>query len=125
MPPFGKPVSKKHRENMRIPRPSLRNNTNARKGVSPVGMSSHPLFQCYYQMIRRCNNPNEPKYKYFGAKGIKVCERWLLPDGQGFMNFLEDVGERPPNAIFQRKDNFKDYQPNNFEWKQRDGNVMA
>lgn len=27
-------------------------------------------------MITRCNNPHFPKYKYYGARGIRVCDRW-------------------------------------------------
>ena len=27
-------------------------------------------------MIQRCYNPNNPNYKYYGAKGIAVCDEW-------------------------------------------------
>ena len=27
-------------------------------------------------MIYRCENPKYQAYKYYGAKGIKVCEEW-------------------------------------------------
>lgn len=36
-------------------------------------------------MINRCHNPKNPRYKDYGAKGIVVCERW-----HSFENFLHD-----------------------------------
>lgn len=27
-------------------------------------------------MRKRCNNPNDRVYKYYGACGVKVCDEW-------------------------------------------------
>jgi len=41
-------------------------------------------------MIRRCTNPSATSYRYYGAKGIHVCDEWL-----DFDNFIRDMGDRP------------------------------
>ena len=39
-------------------------------------------------MRRRCNNPNSPKYEWYGGMGVRVCDEWNHPFG-GFENFYE------------------------------------
>lgn len=46
-------------------------------------------------MKQRCLNSNAEGYDNYGERGIKICERWLEPDGRGLLNFIEDIGERP------------------------------
>jgi len=59
----------------------------------------------WHNMRSRCNNPNLKAYTNYGAKGIKVCERWNI-----FENFLQDMGERPgPEYSIERIDYTKDY----------------
>ncbi len=51
-------------------------------------------YNAWSAMRRRCLNPKDPRYKWWGGRGITVCERWL---GRrvGFRNFVEDMGECP------------------------------
>jgi len=55
-------------------------------------------------MIQRCHNKNSRDYKHWGARGIKVCERW-----RDFINFYEDMGEAPTGLSIDRIDNNKGY----------------
>jgi len=70
-----------------------------------------PIFKAWMEMIQRCTNPKRPKYKYYGARGIKVCERWMT-----FANFLGDMGERPAGMSLDRINNDWNYEPSNCRW---------
>lgn len=61
-------------------------------------------------MIQRCLNPSNPDYKYYGGRGIKICDHWLK-----FKNFLDDIGEIPKDLTIDRINNDGNYEPNN--WK--------
>lgn len=34
------------------------------------------LYRVWVGMRSRCNNPNHASYKWYGAEGVKVCEKW-------------------------------------------------
>lgn len=64
-------------------------------------------------MHARCYQKSHPAYKYYGGKGIVVCERW---HGRvGFDNFVDDMG--PCNGLtLERIDRMKPYGPDNCKW---------
>lgn len=70
------------------------------------------LYDIWAKMIDRCYNENNISYKYYGAKGIKVCERWL----SSFDNFNADIGIRPAGTSLDRKDSKGNYEPSNCKW---------
>jgi len=74
-----------------------------------------PEYRSWQMMKNRCLNPNAVDYKYYGAKGITVCKRWLI-----FENFFKDMGERPdPKASIDRINNIKNYCKSNCKWSSR------
>lgn len=68
-------------------------------------------FISWQAMRQRCNDPKRGNYKYYGGRGIKVCERWA-----SFKNFYEDMGDRPEGHSLERRDPNGDYEPANCCW---------
>jgi hypothetical protein len=69
-------------------------------------------------MMGRCYYPSYPSYRFYGAKGILVCERWHT-----FSLFLADMGSRPEDLELSRQDETKGYEPGNVKWETRKQNL--
>jgi len=63
-------------------------------------------------MLARCYRPSHPAYRYYGARGVQVCDRWR----KSFAAFLADLGEAPPGLWIDRIDRTKGYEPGNVRW---------
>lgn len=81
------------------------------------------FYTTWRNMLNRCLNKNNPAYKDYGGRGIKVCKRWLK-----YENFEDDMydeygywlelnyNKRNILCTLDRIDNSKEYSKKNCRW---------
>jgi hypothetical protein len=70
------------------------------------------LHDSWAGMKQRCNNPNNPRYKCWGGRGISHCEEWVV-----FEKFKKDMGHSwKPGLQLDRKNNNGNYCKENCRW---------
>lgn len=80
----------------------------------------HPAYVNWRAMIDRVYNINHPAYKYYGGRGIIVCERWKT-----FKHFYKDFGYSKPGKGYtvDRINNNGNYEFKNVQWLTKADNV--
>lgn len=95
-------------------------NTISERGFRTHGMRNSSEYRAWTAMKQRCYNENVKAFKNYGARGIRVCDRWL----DSFEAFLEDMGKKPsPKLELDRIDNNGNYEPANCRWTTRSENL--
>ena len=95
---------------------SIRPASGEDNGMYKHGESNSKLHHVWKDIRYRCSNPKNSSYKYYGAKGITVCEEWNDPK-IGYANFskwAKDNGyTEDEHCSIQRVNNDKGYNPDN------------
>lgn len=88
--------------------------------VTTHGKKKTPEWAAWQRMRQRCYSKNFPGYeKYYGGRGIRVCDRWLNGEnGMGpFECFFADMGLRPSaKHSLDRIKTEGNYDPTNCQW---------
>lgn len=80
------------------------------------------LYNIYANMKQRCYNPNTPCYRWYGGKGITICDEWLN-SYECFRDWATSNGYDESLSI-DRIDPNKNYEPSNCRWIPLIDNIM-
>lgn len=85
-----------------------------RKPAYSHGLCKTRLYRIWSNCKTRCLNPKSDNYKFYGGKGITICEEWLH-SFQAFYDWAIENGYGDGLTI-DRKDSDLGYTPQNCQW---------
>ena len=76
------------------------------------GYYGTPTHNSWRKMLSRCRSEHYAQY----YNDVEVCDRWDTRKGGNFLNFLEDMGEKPEGKTLNRVGSSKIYSKDTCEW---------
>lgn len=87
--------------------------TSTLHGDSTRGVAYSRLYYIYEGMKDRCNNPKRASFKWYGGKGINICEEW-----NNYLTFKKWALSNgySKDLTIDRKNSDEGYAPENCQW---------
>ncbi len=80
------------------------------------GLRFHPSYERWKNMKARCYNPNNPRYKDWGERGIIVCDLWKN-NAKEYIDYISLLDNNHKNGYsIDRINNDGNYEPDNMKW---------
>ena len=79
-----------------------------------TGIKNIGILKIFISMKSRCYNENDKSFRFYGKKGIKICEEWLS-NPKSFEKWSFENGYEKGLSI-DRIDSSSDYSPKNCRW---------
>lgn len=89
-------------------------------GFPTRGWQNSRISSIYHKMLSRCYDPKDKSYRFYGDKGIDVCQQWI-EDSASFEQWAIDNGYDDDLTI-DRIDSQYGYDPQNCRWVTRENN---
>lgn len=102
---------------------SVKEHAEYRNLIKDYKVKNRTLYKRWHVTKQKCENPNHSSYKWYGARGIKVCDRWQDYENfetdllDSFLEHAEQYGIK--DTTLERKDYDGDYEPSNCTWATR------
>lgn len=80
--------------------------------VTKHGAAKTRIYMIWGQMLSRCYKPTNRSFKFYGERGIGVCDEWRY----SFNKFAEDMGNPPEGCSLERINNELGYSKENCRW---------
>ena len=81
------------------------------------GLSGHPLYKTWLNIVQRTTNPKDKDYKWYGGVGITLDPVWKC-NVEAFVSYIDtELGPKPtPEHSLGRLDTDTDLYPGNLGW---------
>ena len=84
-------------------------------GRNGYNIKDRAIYQRWVKIRLRCNNKNDPRYKYYGERGISFCSEWE-DDFMAFYNYVICLSDYSDGMTLDRINNDGNYEPGNLRW---------